>query len=83
MGPGHTPNAHPDMIWDALKVYLALTNNTKEALLTTRPTPLFPGNNLVGLADLMVRQRLKAGGLSTFGLFNVSHLVNHCISGAR
>ncbi|KAJ2913764.1 hypothetical protein MD484_g6653, partial [Candolleomyces efflorescens] len=54
MGPGHTPNAYPDMIWDAMKVYLALTNNTEDALLTTRPTPLFPGNNLVGLADLML-----------------------------
>ncbi|KAJ2931019.1 hypothetical protein H1R20_g6097, partial [Candolleomyces eurysporus] len=54
MAPGVFPNTRADMIFDSLKVYLALTNNTEDALLTTRPIPLLPGSNLVGVADLML-----------------------------
>ncbi|RXW15444.1 hypothetical protein EST38_g10419 [Candolleomyces aberdarensis] len=68
MAPGVFPNTPADMISDSLKVYLALTNDTGDALLTTRPIPLLPGSNLVGVADLMVRQRLKLREVSTFGL---------------
>jgi hypothetical protein len=57
---------------DSLKVYLALTTNVENVLLTTRPIVLLPGMNLVGVADLRVRQRLKARELSTFGLLDVS-----------
>ncbi|RXW14965.1 hypothetical protein EST38_g10892 [Candolleomyces aberdarensis] len=58
------------MLFDSLMVYLALANNTEDLFLTTRPTSLFAGSNLVGVADLLVRQRLKVRELSTFGLFD-------------
>lgn len=57
---------------DSLRVFLALTNNTSDVLLSTTATPLFPGTNLVGYANLIVRQRLEAAHLSTLGLFDVS-----------
>ncbi|KAJ2931024.1 hypothetical protein H1R20_g6098, partial [Candolleomyces eurysporus] len=72
MSPGQLPNTDPNVLFDSLMVYLALTNNTNDVLSTTRPTSLFAGSNLVGVADLMVRQRLKVKELSTFGLFDVS-----------
>jgi hypothetical protein len=80
MPPEEFPNTRADMIHDSLKVYLALTNSTKDVLLTTRPVPLFPGSNLLGVADLMIRQRLKPAWLSTLGLFNVSRFFAHCFN---
>lgn len=58
--------------FDSLRVYLALTNNTSDVLLSTTATPLFPGTNIVGYANLLLRQRLEAAHLSTLGLFDVS-----------
>lgn len=57
--------------FDTLLVYLALTNNTRDVMLSTAATPLLPGVNIVGFADVVVRQRLEEAHLSTLGLFDV------------
>jgi hypothetical protein len=57
---------------ESLKVYVGLTNSTRDVLETTRPTLLFPGMNLMGVVDLVIRKRFRAPQLSVFGLFDVS-----------
>ncbi|KAJ2912322.1 hypothetical protein MD484_g8093, partial [Candolleomyces efflorescens] len=57
----------------SLEVYLALTNNTSDVLLSTRATPLLPGTNVVGYAELVLRQRIDAAHLSTLGLFDTTN----------
>ena len=78
MSPGQLPNTNSDVISDSMRVYLAMTNDTEDVLLTTRPTYLFPGSNAIGVADLIVRQRLKVRELSTLGLFDVSYFSIQC-----
>ncbi|KAJ2913309.1 hypothetical protein MD484_g7112, partial [Candolleomyces efflorescens] len=68
-----TPNDRADLISDSLMVYLALTTEIENVLLTTRSINLLPGTNLIGVADLIVRQRLKARELSTFGILDTYH----------
>jgi hypothetical protein len=59
---------------ESLEVYSALTNITKDVLATTRPTLLFPGMNLIGVVNPVIRKRFSAPEFSVFGLFDVSPL---------
>jgi hypothetical protein len=56
----------------SLKVYSALTNFTKDVLVTTRPTLLFPGMNLIGVVNPVIRKRFRVPELSVWGVFDVS-----------
>jgi len=52
---------------------LGLTNDTESVILRTLPTTLVPGMNVVGMANLLIRQQYDAKGVfATFGLFDVS-----------
>jgi hypothetical protein len=61
------PRPVPDSL--PLRVYLSLTSNIKNALMSTRPTLLGAGSHLVAEARITLRQRLKSSVLSTFGLY--------------
>jgi hypothetical protein len=56
---------------DAIKVYLAFTNNTQKVISTTRPALLLPGMNLLGVVHPIIRKSFRAPKLSAFGLFDV------------
>ncbi|KAJ2923916.1 hypothetical protein H1R20_g13178, partial [Candolleomyces eurysporus] len=56
LNPTDQPGDH-GIEYDSLKIYLALTNKIDDE---TASTLLIPGTNLVGVPDLMVRQRLKS-----------------------
>jgi hypothetical protein len=59
---------------ESLEVYSALTNITEDVLATTRSTLLFPGMNLIGVVNPVIRKRFRAPEFSAFGLFDVSPL---------
>ncbi|KAJ2931006.1 hypothetical protein H1R20_g6082, partial [Candolleomyces eurysporus] len=79
MSPGQLPNTHSDVTSDAMRVYLAMTNNTEDVLLTTRPAYLFPGSNAIGVADLIYKKDIAndyfslhegTKPLTPFGIFH-------------
>lgn len=57
---------------DSLVIYSELTNNVNDRLASTSPTLLLIGMNLVGVAELLVRQSLKTTSLATLGFIDVS-----------
>ncbi len=62
---------------NSVQVVLGLTNNTDNVVLRTLPTTLVPGMNIVGMANLLIRQQFDAnkGMFATFGLFDVSNFL--------
>jgi hypothetical protein len=67
-------DAVPGIRRESLAVYSALTQIAEDVLMTTRPAELFPGMNLIGVVNPLIRKRFGAPGLSAFGLFEVSPL---------
>jgi hypothetical protein len=61
---------------NSVQVYVGLTNNTDDVIATTAPSTLPPGVNLIGIVNLMVRQRLRSPRFSTLGIFDVRILVH-------
>ena len=58
---------------NSVQVLLGLTNDTNNVVLRTLSTTLVPGMNIVGMANLLVRQQFDAKAMyATFGLFDVS-----------
>ena len=70
------PGTNDTLQRESLKVYSALTNITEDVFATTRPTLLFPGMNLVGVVNPVMRRQFRAPGLSVLGLLDVSPLTN-------
>ncbi len=60
----------------SVQILLGLTNDTESVILRTLPTTLVPGMNIVGMANLLIRQQFDAKGrFSTFGIFDVSNFL--------
>lgn len=74
LGPGKAPGTSADIVKEMVQVYLGLTEDIDDIISTTRPTPIQAGQNLLGMADLKVRQTLSPPEFSTLGIFDVSFL---------
>ena len=72
---GGPDGAMADRVNDSLRVYLGLMKNLDDVFLNTEPVSLFPGTNMLSVANLMLRQRLAAPRLATLG-FEVSAPIN-------
>jgi hypothetical protein len=60
----------------SVQVMLGLTNDTESVILRTLPTTLVPGMNVIGMANLLIRQQFDAKGIfATFGLCDVSNFL--------
>jgi hypothetical protein len=57
---------------NSVQVLLGLTNDTNNVIVRTSPTTLVPGMNIVGMANLLIRQQFAKAMFATFGLFDVS-----------
>jgi hypothetical protein len=57
-----------DRVNDSLRVYLGLMKDLDGVFLNTEPVSLFPGTNMLSVANLMLRRRLAAPKLATLGL---------------
>ncbi|KAF9525733.1 hypothetical protein CPB83DRAFT_517246 [Crepidotus variabilis] len=62
-----------DIPLNSVQIMLGLTANAKDIVRTTVPTTLIPGVNLIGIANLAVRQKFSTPGLSALGVLDVSH----------
>ncbi len=60
-----------------IDVRLGFTDDMSALTSITPPTLLFPGMNLIGHAQVVIRQRFKTPALFEFGFFNVSTSVPH------
>jgi hypothetical protein len=61
-----------DIPKNSVQIMVAMTNNTEDVVLMTKPTNLLPGVNLIGMTSLEIHQTFKNPALSLFGLFKVS-----------
>jgi hypothetical protein len=68
------PGTNGSIQRESLEVYSALTSFTEGVLTTTRPTLLFPGMNLIGVVNPVIRKRFRKPELSALGLSGVSPL---------
>jgi hypothetical protein len=68
--PGLTYNRD----FDAVRVYVGLTNDTSEIVQNTRPILLFPGTNILSVFRPVFRERVQREGLTILG-FEVSNLL--------
>lgn len=53
--------------YDSVRVYVAMTSSIDTVYENTDPISLFPGANLIGIVDPVIRQRLKPATLGTLG----------------
>lgn len=65
---GGPDGAMADRVNDSLRVYLGLMKDLDGVFLNTEPVSLFPGTNMLSVANLMLRRRLAAPKLATLGL---------------
>lgn len=68
LGPHDFGKEDELLLGAALNVYVALTENIKDVLSTSRPIYLFPGTHSLAIANLIARQRLRPRELSTLGV---------------
>lgn len=74
MYPDRPVSEDVDLIYDSVQVWLAFTEDMNDVTNSTSPIALFPGANLLSVADFNIRQKLKPGALATLG-FDVRFLL--------
>ena len=77
---GGTGAVSSDRVSDTLRVYLGLTRELERVYVNTDPVSLFPGTNMLSVANLVLFQGLDPMQLGTFG-FEVSVCCPPTISG--